>query len=421
MQTIKISHIAKMEGHAGFLALMSKGEIEKAKICVREGARLIEGIVLGRKIWEVPIIISRICGICPTVHVLCAISAIEKALDVKVSREVKLLRKLMHCGEIIHSHSLHLFFLSLPDFFDLSNDLKLIKKYPKETKQALFVRDFGTKIVEAVGGRTIHPMNPKIGGFRTSVKKEKLQNILERCDEALEAAVSLAELFKKLDYPQFNRKTNFVSLSGDEYAFHEGEVLFSGIKKKQTLTADGFYKKVREIQKSGEVVKRTKFGKDYYLLGALARINNHCLALNKEAQKLWKGFFDRPDFNIFHNIFAQAVEVVHFIEEARKITEEVIKKDLDNIDKEYKIKGGRGVWALEAPRGVLFHYYEIDKTGEIVNCNIITPSAQFLANLEEDLRVFVPEIFKKYCREDCRKKIRTLIRAYDPCISCATH
>ena len=178
MKSFGISHIAKIEGHADFLASLGKGDFKEFRLLVKEGARLIEGVVLDRKIEEIPVIISRVCGICPIVHVLCAIKAIEKALDVRVSKETEILRKIMLSSQIIHSHGLHLFFLSLPDFFDFSSDIKLTRKYPKETKEAILIRDFGIKIASAVGGRTIHPVNPEVGGFRVLPSKKELENLL---------------------------------------------------------------------------------------------------------------------------------------------------------------------------------------------------------------------------------------------------
>ncbi len=265
-------------------------------------------------------------------------------------------------------------------------------------------------------------MNPEIGGFKTPPDKRKLAELLANYETVLEAAIGLAKFFKSLKYPQFSRKTNFVSLfDSGRYPLSSDEVFFNGEETREKFGVGEFYKKIKEIQTPGEVVKRAEFMRqEHYLVGALARLNNNS-GLNQEAAKLRKGFSDSPDFNIFHNIFAQAIEAVHFTEEAGKIIREALAGDLDVVGKEYKMKSGQGLCALEAPRGTLFHYYEIDKSGSVANCNIITPTAQFLNNLEEDLKAYAPEIFKKLCRSDCQKRIRTLIRAYDPCVSCAAH
>lgn len=425
MKTIKMSSIAKIEGRADFLTSLQKGEFKEARIYVREGARLIEGIVLDRKIEEIPVIISRICGICPIVHNLCAIRAIENALKIKVSQEIELLRKLMLSSQIIHSHGLHLFFLSLPDFFELASDLKLIKKYPRETKQAILIRDFGIKAAKAIGGRAIHPTNSEIGGFRVFPEKKKLKELLKDYDQVLEAAWALGNLFRDLNYPKFHRSTNFVSLyQVQKYGFDQGNILFNSGGQREEFSPQDFFEKIKEIEKPGEAVKRTKFQGKIYLVGALARVNNNYPYLNPEAKKLWStSNILLPDFNIFHNVFAQAVETVHFIEESKKIIEELLKLNSKKSLKKSRIKvrGGSGLATLEAPRGTLFHYYQIDNEGKIVNCNIITPTAQFLTNLEEDLKKYTPEVLKKTCLEECQKKVKMLIRAYDPCISCATH
>src|SRR3989338_4645148 len=182
---IKIDHIAKIEGHAGFTADIVGGDIIGARLDVLEGARLLEGILRDRSIFEVSQITSRICGICPVVHTLTSLKALEQALHIEVSEQTVLLRKIMMMGQILNSHALHLFFFSLSDFFGFDNDLKLIKKYPNRAKDALAIREFGNMLIEVIGGLSIHPLTPTIGGFLKIPNQQKLGELFDQSELAL--------------------------------------------------------------------------------------------------------------------------------------------------------------------------------------------------------------------------------------------
>lgn len=423
---ITIPHIHKIEGEAGFWAKVTKtGKIEELKIQTLLGLRQIEGILVGRRYFEVPIVVSRICGICPVPHILAAVTALEKALDVKVSEETVLLRKLLLAANIIYSHTLHLFFLSLPDFFNIENDLELLKKFKKESKAALKIRVVAQEILKIVGGRAVHPITPIIGGFTKLPEKEKLKKVLEKIPDAIEKAILLINTFKKIDYPNFERETLFASVfSGKEYSFYLEKIVKIGDKK---FSVGDFYSTEIEEDLKNPPVKRVKFRGKPYMLGAIARIKNNGDFLNFLAKEEFEKFkkergIESEKFfkNTFFNLFSQATEVLHFLEVSKKMIEEILKLPLKEEKPKIKFKPSSGLSALEAPRGTLFHYYEIDKEGRIQNCNIITPTAQFLGNIEEDLKVLVPKILSLKKKEQIRK-IRSLIRVYDPCISCATH
>lgn len=414
---IQINHLARMEGHASFMGALENGDIAKAKIITEEGVRLIEGCLKGKSLYDAHVITMRICGICPTVHNLTAIKAMENLLDVKVSQQTIQLRKLMELGQLIHSHAMHLFFMSLPDFFDYDDTRNLIKKYPREAQLAIRVRDFGNLINEVIGGRVIHPLNNWIGGFKVMPDKKEIENLKLKTEDALKDAISLARFFIKLKYPKFERKTEYISLTDmDEYAIYDGKL----------MTSDGFeyhimkfYQKVQEVEEKGALAKRAVWFDTHFMVGALARINNHSEKLNKEAKKLWqKACGQKKVYNPFYNIFAQAVEIVHCLEEVEKIVKDLILRDEKPI--EHKVKAGQGIAAVEAPRGVLIHYFEVNRLGKIARADVITPTVMFLGNLEDDLAVYLPQT-KKMSESSRRSKIKMLIRAYDPCISCVTH
>jgi coenzyme F420-reducing hydrogenase alpha subunit len=426
MTKITVPHIHKIEGEAGFWAEVTKtGKIEDLKIETLKGLRQIEGLLVGRRAQEVPLIVSRICGICPVVHILNACRALEKALDLKIPEDITLLRKLFLASQIIQSHTLHLFFLSLPDFFDIENELELMKRFKKETKAALKIRDFSLELTDIIGGRKVHPVTPRIGGFLRLPKIEDFKKVMSEYPEIMDSAQLLAKTFENLSYPEFQRETSFASLfPGKEYTFYQSNFILIDNKKS---TISNFYSNGIEEDFKSPPVKRVKYQGKTYMLGAIARVRHNSEFLNPLAKKLFEDFkkknklSDKEFFgNIYHNLFCQAVEVLHFLEESQKLMKEIIESGIKEEKAEFQIREGEGISAMEAPRGTLFDHMKIDKDGRILECNIITPTAQFLANIEEDLKILLPEILKLSEKEK-RRKIRALIRIYDPCISCAIH
>lgn len=416
---IRIDHIAKIEGHASFTADIVKGDVRSAKIKIEEGARLFEGIMRGRKDIEIPELGSRICGICPVVHNLTGFKALENAFDVSVSRSALSLRKLMMMGQLINSHCLHLFFFSLSDFFGFKSDLELINEYPEKTSNALKIRDVGNKLVEVIGGRTIHPLTPCVGGLRRVPDLEKLKKLLEDCRSVLPLAIKLGELFINLEYPDFIRQTSFVSLTHPaEYAIYSGEIE----SDHRTMKAKEFLSQVKEFQAKDKVAKRTHIYNRSYMTGALARLHNNKDMLNFEARKLLeKSSLKLPCYNPFYNILAQAVEVVHCFEEAIRILEKLDLQEIKAGETSVKKRTGEGIGAIEAPRGTLFYDVKI-KDGIVEKVNIITPTAQNIANLEDDLEELEKlEGFKDLSLEEKQNRIKMLIRAYDPCVTCSVH
>lgn len=432
---IKIEHISKIEGHAGFIADIADGKIKKVRLDIKEGARLLEGILRDRNIYEVSHITARICGVCPVVHTLASLKALEKALDIEVSPNTLLLRQLMMVGQIINSHALHLFFFSLPDFLGFDKDLAMVGKHPRRTQEALAIRDFGNQLIEVIGGRSIHPLTPTIGGFLKLPDKRKLRHLFDISTKALADAQRLAKLFIGLKYPHFVRSSPYASLhAAKEYAFYDG--LIKTPNEAKTSPTD-FMKIIKEYQLENSVVKRALYQGQPYMVGAISRLNNNHSQLNPHAKRLLKqAKLLLPSFNPFHNIPAQAVEIVHCVEEAHKLLKMTLHKLLDSNDiaeqrdlVETKLRSLKGTFqataAVEAPRGTLYYFYELGGNGKVVNCNIITPTSQNMARLERDVEEYLPSLLGRQtrgtCDKDCQAKIKMLVRAYDPCLTCATH
>jgi len=417
---IKINHIAKMEGHAGFMASVLQGDVKSSKLEIQEGIRLIEGVLIGRHYKDMPVVAQRICGICPVVHNITAIKSIENAFGIIVSEETKKLREIMELGQIIHSHALHLFFLSLADFLDMDNDLKLVEKYPKETKIAMRIREYGMEIVRVIGGRVIHPLTNEVGGFKRIPSAEELKKLVFSSGEILQDAIALGSFFKKIKLPEFSRETEYVCLSApSKYAVYDGDVISN---QGLNIPVGSFENNFHELQKQKEIIKRVEHDGKSYMVGAIARINLNRKKLRPEAHRYLDNLeLKFPNYNPFNNILCQMVEVIHAIEESSHLIKQILHCDLEKVlTRPYEIREGSGVAAVEAPRGTLYYHTEIDAKGYIRNVNIITPTAQVLSNLEEDIAQYIPGIIKLKGKAR-ERKLRAFIRAYDPCISCAVH
>lgn len=411
-------YVTKIEGHG---SLKVNFRDSQARLEIEEGERLIEGILLGRDFSQAPWIVSRICGICPVAHNLASLKALEDALKIRPNEIITSLRKLLLYGQIIHSHLFHLFFLSLPDYLAQKSGLDLAKVCPAEFHLALNIKRSSEKILIKIGGQAIHPTNTKIGGFIKLPERKELFSLLNELSESIDEAEDLVKFFLKLKYPNFKRKTEYLGL-GEGYEFYEGKV----ISNKNEAFPPKDYKK--EIKEEIRPYSTAKFGKrkDGFMLGALARISLHEDLLNKRAKALLEASgLHFPTYNPFHNNLAQALEILHLYEESLKELEKLTslkEKDYKNAEKniDFIVKAASGVGALEAPRGTLYHFYEIDKEGKIKNADIIPPTVCNLSNLEGDAKGLLKKR-KGLPKEKKVKLLEMLIRAYDPCITCAVH
>jgi sulfhydrogenase subunit alpha len=324
-------------------------------------------------------------------------------------------------AQLIHSHALHVFFLSFPDFIGISNDFDLVKKYPTEAVAALHFRDWALKLCDTIGGRVTHPINSVVGGFNVPPDHEELQRALSELEPVVDQALKVVDFVKrKARVPKFTNPTNFVTLKkAGEYAHLDGDLFLSDTHEK--VKVKDFISSFTELSLPYEAVKRVEHSGQTYFVGALARVNNNFDNLNPVAKSIWEKLkVDRPCYNSFYNLQAQAVEIVHAFEEIQKLLAQYLKIKNPKLLVNFKVNPGRGASVIEAPRGILFHYYELNKDGIVTHSNIVTPTAQFLANLEADLKEFLPTL-TKYDEAKQKQLIKTLIRAYDPCISCATH
>lgn len=422
VKEINLNQICKVEGHANLTLKIEKNKVKICQLEATEGARFFEALVLGKKIEDVQEVVSRICGICSSAHSVAAIQALEEALGIKVGEQQKIIRELLMLGERIRSHSTHLYFLVLPDYLGYSSALKLSEKHQDKINDAIKLISLGNKVVESVGGREIHPFLSIKEKLQRSEEK-KVEEAIEKIEQSKELINKTIKLFLGLNYPKLERETDYVSLKQDnEYATISGKV-----KSNSGLIVDDNYKKhlqenIKEYATSKFVLKDGKS----YVVGAIARINNNYNQLDNETKK----FLNKirlPLSNPFQNNIAQALELLHCSNRAEKLIKQ-LESEGEKQEKEFKIKPGNGVSAVEAPRGTLFHEYNIDRQGRISYCNIITPTTQNLNMMERDIIMYVEQLLKqknkgnkKLSKEDIVLEVEKLIRAYDPCFSCSTH
>jgi len=410
---IKLDHITKIEGHASLILKIDNNKVIKCSLKAVEGSRYFEGIVKNRMFYEAPEITSRICGVCSCAHTLCSIFAMENALNLEVSDQTIKLRKLLNWGERIRSHATHLYFLSLPDFLGYESALAMVPKYRREIEIALKLMKIGNRIVSLIGGRDLHPVSAQIGGFLKYPGKQDLNEISSLLKECKVYAIKTIELFSRLSYPEFSRDVSCFSVyNDDEYGMFNGRIRTHN-KDYNKEDYKNYLKEYHEKSSTSNFVVKESKG---YRVGALPRINISCHLLHKEAKRYSK-LIKLPNHNPFKNNLAQAIEILHAIEECISITNNMEIKE--ESFKKPKLVNGHGVAAIEVPRGTLWHEYII-KNKKIVYCNIITPTAQNLRSMEDDIRAFLPSVIKLK-KEKIVLETEKLIRSYDPCFSCSTH
>lgn len=413
VREIKIDHICKIEGHANLRLKIDRGKVTECYLEANEGARFFEALTIGKKIIDIQEIVSRICGICSAAHGIAAINALEKAMQIKTTEREEIIRELLLIGERIRSHATHIYFLVYPDYLRCSA-LTLAQKQKQKIDDALALIKFGNKIVEKIGGREMHPF------IHFNTKEIEAEDILNETKKIKETAKKTIDLFASIDYPTFKRKTNFLCLRDDsEYSFFTGKI----ITENRVIEAEEYDKHIRENIKEYATSKFVLFDNSPYLTGAIVRLKINNDKLDDETKKIFNNIKRKIDFdNPFHNTIAQAIEIHFCINRAESLLKKLEKMPPVKKEKELKIKKGKGISAVEAPRGTLFHEYSINEEGIIEYCNIITPTAQNLNQIEKEIANYTQEILpKKIPRERIVLEIEKLIRSFDPCFSCSTH
>ncbi len=416
---ININHITRVEGHGNIVIDIKKGVIKELRFDIIESPRFYEAMLRGRRYDEAQHIMSRICGICAVSHTLASVKAIESAMGIAITNQSALLRKLAFHGETIQSHILHLYFLILPDFFNAGSIVPLAKSHPEIVARGLRLKKLANKICEVIAGRHIHPISFFPGGVAHIPKKGELKELKKGLEESFEDLNATLEMFKTFKIPQYSKKREYISLKEDSgYAFYSGNISSS---QKYTAKPGDYRKVIKENIVPQSTAKHARSRKGIFMVGALARVCNNFTKLSPAAKKAAKKLGLSPDtHNPFMNNIAQLVETFHCAEDAIKIIDKLLSGSLKKEELKKPKKYGRGAAVVEAPRGSLYHEYTISKDGIVEDANCIIPTAQNLAIIEDDLRNFIPTILNRP-KEEITRGVESLVRAYDPCISCSTH
>lgn len=417
-RVIKVDTLCRVEGEGGIFIKIADGRITDTKVRIYEPPRFFEAFLRGRSFAEAPDITARICGICPVAYQMSAVHAMEDAFGVTVDGQLRELRKLLYCGEWIESHVLHVFMLHAPDFLGYDDALQLAKDKPDLVRDALRMKKIGNDLVTTVGGREIHPINVRVGGFYRVPARSELDRLVEELTWGRERALEAVTLVAGLEFPRLEVEYTYVALDHPS----EYPMLGNQITTRQGVTMAvreyEFHFEERHVAHSNALHSVLK-GQGNYHVGPLARFNlsfDRLLPVARAAAEA-AGLVP-PVTNPFKSIIVRAVETVHAYDLALRIIADYAPPAEPAVP--VRPVAGIGFGASEAPRGILYHRYRLDDDGAILDAKIVPPTAQNLGTIEADLKKYVTANIDME-REQLTHKAEQVVRNYDPCISCATH
>ncbi|MEZ0227485.1 MAG: Ni/Fe hydrogenase subunit alpha [Planctomycetota bacterium] len=418
MKTINVDYLARVEGEGGLTIKFKGDEVRSVELRIFEPPRLFEAFLRGRPQLEVPDITARICGICPVAYQMSSCQAIERALGVRVEGVLRELRRLLYCGEWIESHTLHVFMLHAPDFLGYPDIVAMARDHREHVERGLRIKKAGNTLLEKLGGRAIHPVNVRVGGFFRAPEKRELAALLPELVWARDAIVEEARWLAGLSYPDFERDYEFVAMKHPtEYAILDGRITSSRGVDIDCADWETTFEEY-QVKHSTALQCRVK-GRGEYLAGPLARFNLSSEQLSPRAKELARELGLRaPVRNPFKGILVRAVEVCHVFEEAIAIIEKYERPARSFEEVPRREATGWGV--TEAPRGLLYHRYRLAADGTVAEAKIVPPTSQNQSCIEGDLRAIAPRLIA-IPHADATHLAEHAVRNYDPCISCSTH
>lgn len=419
---IDVHHVTRIEGHGNIVVEAQDGNVEKVEWQVPEAPRFFEAMVRGRSYEDIQTIVSRICGICSCTHSLASTKAVEDAMDIEVSEQTDKLRVLLLNGEQIESHVLHLGYLVAPDLLGEKSVVPLVSSHGDLVKTIIRCHALGNEIMEVIGGRMTHPVSLRPGGFGQIPSEDDLKELKAAIEERIPDFNTIADALLDLagELPDFERPTEYVALTdADYYTFYHGNIGSTDTDK--TLPVQDFEDVANEYVSPQSTAKWTRWHRDSYAVGALARFNRNAELLLPLAQEAAEKFGLHPGCtNPYMNNVAQLVELFQVVQHSLQLIDELLETGITPEKPDVTPKAGSGTGCCEAPRGILFHSYSFDDDGKCTGSNICIPTNQNHANIQKDFESLVPQIINKD-EDEVRLLLEMLVRAYDPCVSCSTH
>jgi coenzyme F420-reducing hydrogenase alpha subunit len=417
-RTIKTDYLARVEGEGAMSVRLANGTVEHVELRIFEPPRFFEAMLRGRSFLEAPDITARICGICPVAYQMSALNAMEDVCGVEIPEPIRQLRRLLYCGEWIESHTLHVYMLHAPDFLGYDGAVELARDAPAIVERGLALKRTGNELMTVVGGREIHPINVRVGGFYKAPSRRDLRALRDPLERAREAALETVRWTAGFDFPEHEVACELVALSWPgTYAIEDGRLTSDrGLDLAPSEYDTHFVEE--HVERSNALHSRRASG-ETYLCGPLARFSLQAERLSPLAQEAAReAGLERSCRNPFRSIVVRSVELVYACDEALRLIDDYEEPDAPAVAVEPV--AGVGYGASEAPRGLLYHRYELAADGTIVDAKIVPPTSQNQRAIEDDLRgvvgrnVALPD-------EELRGLCEQTIRNYDPCISCATH
>jgi len=417
-RVVSVPALARVEGEGGLEIRLRGGGVADVKLRIYEPPRFFEAFLRGRSFREVPDITARICGICPVAYQMSSIHAMEAACGVSVGGPLRALRRLLYCGEWIESHALHIYLLHAPDFLGYESAVHMAADHAEAVQKALELKKVGNDLVTLVGGREIHPVNVRVGGFYRAPARRELLAIVDRLKRALDLSLETVAFTASLQFPDFERGYEFVALRHpEEYPLNEGRIASTrGLDIPVSAYEDHF---IEEHVPHANALHSVRKGHGAYHVGPLARYALNFDRLPKVAQDAARAAGLPPVCrNPFRSIVVRAVELVFACHEALRLIEGYEPPERPFVEVEPREAVGHG--ASEAPRGLLYHRYTIGADGLVRSAKIVPPTAQNQKTIEGDLWEFIPQVMD-LPKEELSLRCEQAVRNYDPCISCATH
>lgn len=417
-RTIKVDYLARVEGEGALRVTVRDKQVRDVELRIFEPPRFFEAFLQGRHFSEAPDITARICGICPVAYQMSAVHAIENAFGVRMPEPLRALRRLLYCGEWIESHVLHMYMLHAPDFLGYDSAIAMARDHAPHVERGLQLKKAGNAIVQLVGGREIHPINVRVGGFYRAPTRKELRSLCDTLEWARDAALETVRWVSTFEFPDCERDYVFVALRHpDEYPFNEGRIVSN---RGLDIGADEYdaHFEERHVAHSTALQCVLREGGPY-LVGPLARysLNHDRLSPDVQAAAREAGLADTCR-NPYRSIVVRAIETLYACEEALRLIGTYAEPDVPSIPVEAVAATGHA--CTEAPRGMLYHRYAVGQDGDIRDACIVPPTSQNQLSVEADLRAFLPDWL---ALDDAALKWRCeqTIRNYDPCISCSCH